>query len=58
MTKCSYTEEVEDTKQYSSSNRYDSDAIMNEFKHIKWFLRTFVTLNTTVQVLEKILMLK
>ena len=58
VTVCSYSEEVEITKHYSTSNRYDSDAKMNEFKHIKWFLRTFGTLNTTVQVLEKILMLK
>ena len=58
MTKCSYSEEVEDTKHYSASNRYDSDAKMNEFQHTKWFLRTFGTLNKTVQVLENILMLK
>ena len=29
MTKCSYSEEVEDTERYSASIGYDSDAKMN-----------------------------
>ena len=52
----SYSDQVEDVEHNNTSIEGEFDAEMNSFKHIKCFLWSFGTLNTTLQVLEMILM--